>query len=43
MFVYDAGHAIGAERPEAPAYIALKFLERHDLFLVSRESDMAFP
>jgi hypothetical protein len=43
MFVYDAGHAMGAERPEAPAYIALKFFERHDLFLVSRESDMAFP
>ena len=42
MFVYDAGRAIGAERPEALAYIALEFFERRDLFLVSRESGMAF-
>ena len=37
--VYDA---IGAEQPEALAYIALEFFERRDLFLVSRESGMAF-
>jgi pimeloyl-ACP methyl ester carboxylesterase len=43
MFVYDAGPAIGAERPEALAFIALEFFERRDLFLVSRESGMAFP
>jgi len=43
MFVYDAGRAIGAERLEALAYIALEFFERRDLFLVSRESGMAFP
>ena len=43
MFVYDAGRAIAAERPEALAYIALEFLERRNLFLVSRESGMAFP
>ncbi len=43
MFVYDAGRAIGAERPEALAYIALEFFEQRDLFLVSRESGMAFP
>lgn len=43
MFVYDAGRAIGAERPEVLAYIALEFFERRDLFLVSRESGMAFP
>ncbi len=43
MFVYDAGRAIGAERPEALAYIALEFFERRDLFLVSRESGMVFP
>ena len=42
-FVYDAGRAIGAERPEALAYNALEFFERRDLFLVSRESGMAFP
>jgi hypothetical protein len=28
MFVYDAGRAIGAERPEALAFIALEFFER---------------
>jgi pimeloyl-ACP methyl ester carboxylesterase len=43
MFVYDAGPAIGAERPEALAFIALEFFERRDLFLVSRENGMAFP
>jgi hypothetical protein len=43
MFVYDAGRAIGVERPEALAFIALEFFERRDLFLVSRENGMAFP
>jgi pimeloyl-ACP methyl ester carboxylesterase len=43
MFVYDAGPAIGAERPEALAFIALEFFERRDLFLVSRENGMVFP
>ena len=43
MFVYDAGPAIGAERPEALAFIALEFFERRDLFLVSRESGVVFP
>jgi pimeloyl-ACP methyl ester carboxylesterase len=43
MFVYDAGPAIGAERPEALAFITLEFFERRDLFLVSRENGMIFP
>lgn len=43
MFVYDAGHAIGADRPEALGFIALEFFERRDLFLVNRDSGMAFP
>jgi pimeloyl-ACP methyl ester carboxylesterase len=43
MFVYDGGPAIGAERPEALAFIALEFFERRDLFLVSREKGMVFP
>jgi pimeloyl-ACP methyl ester carboxylesterase len=42
MFVYDAGPAIGDERPEALAFIALEFFERRDLFLVSRENGMVF-
>jgi pimeloyl-ACP methyl ester carboxylesterase len=43
MFVYDAGPGIGAERPEALAFIAREFFERRALFLVSRESGLAFP
>ena len=43
MFVYDAGPAIGAERPEALAFIAREFFERRDLFLVSRENGRVFP
>jgi pimeloyl-ACP methyl ester carboxylesterase len=43
MFVYDAGRAIGDERPEAVAFIALEFFERRDLFLVSRENGLVFP
>ena len=43
MFVYDAGRTIAAERPEALAFIAGEFFERRDLFLVSRESGVAFP
>ncbi|MBV8131825.1 MAG: hypothetical protein JO282_04855, partial [Alphaproteobacteria bacterium] len=43
MFVYEAGPAIGAERPEALAFIAREFFERCDLFLVSRENGMVFP
>jgi pimeloyl-ACP methyl ester carboxylesterase len=43
MFVYDAGRAIGAERPEALVFIAREFFERGALFLVSRESGLTFP
>ena len=43
MFVYDAGHAIGAERPEALAYIALKFFERHDLSSSAGRETWLFP
>jgi pimeloyl-ACP methyl ester carboxylesterase len=43
MLVYDAGRDIGAERPEALAFITLEFFERRELFLVSRESGLAFP
>ncbi len=43
MLVYDAGTAIGAERPEALAFVVREFFERRDLFLVSRESGKAFP
>jgi hypothetical protein len=43
MLVYDAGPAIGDERPEAFAFVAHEFFERRDLFLVSRETGLVFP
>jgi pimeloyl-ACP methyl ester carboxylesterase len=43
MLVYDSGHDMETERPEAVASLVLDFLERHDLFLVRRESDLIFP
>ena len=43
VFVYDAGQAMAEERPEAVASLVLDFLERHNLFLVRRESDLIFP
>jgi pimeloyl-ACP methyl ester carboxylesterase len=42
-FVYDAGHAIGAERPEAFAEIVTDFLERHEAFLISRAETVIHP
>jgi pimeloyl-ACP methyl ester carboxylesterase len=43
VFVYDAGQAMEEERPEAVAALLLDFLERHDLFLVRRDSDLIYP
>ena len=43
VFVYDTSQAMAEERPEAVASIVLDFLERHNLFLVRRESDLIFP
>jgi pimeloyl-ACP methyl ester carboxylesterase len=43
VFVYDAGHAIAAERPEAFAEVVLDFLQRGDAFLISRASTVLFP
>jgi pimeloyl-ACP methyl ester carboxylesterase len=43
MLVYDAGPAIGDERPEALAFITQEFFERRELFLVSRENGVVFP
>jgi pimeloyl-ACP methyl ester carboxylesterase len=36
VFVYDAGHAIAAERPQAFVEVIEDFLERHEAFVVSR-------
>jgi hypothetical protein len=43
MLVYDAGSAIGDERPDALNFIAREFFERRDLFLVSREDGRLLP
>ncbi len=43
VLVYDAGHAIDADRPEAFAAVVGDFLERHEGFLVRRESDLLYP
>jgi 4,5:9,10-diseco-3-hydroxy-5,9,17-trioxoandrosta-1(10),2-diene-4-oate hydrolase len=42
-FVYDAGHAIGAERPEAFVEVVTDFLERHEAFAISRDDTVIHP
>jgi pimeloyl-ACP methyl ester carboxylesterase len=42
-FVYDAGHLIAAERPEAFAEIVRDFLERREAFVISQRETMLFP
>src|SRR5437868_536003 len=43
VFVYDAGHAISTDRPEAFAEVTSDFLERHEAFVVSRAETMIHP
>ncbi len=43
VFVYDAGHAIAAQRPEALAGVVNDFLERHETFIVSRAITLINP
>ena len=43
MFVYDAGHAIAAERPEAFVEAVTDFLARQEAFVVTRRGTMIFP
>jgi len=43
IFVYDAGHAIGTERPEAFTEVVTDFLERHDAFVISRAETVIHP
>jgi pimeloyl-ACP methyl ester carboxylesterase len=43
VFVYDAGHAIAAERPEAFTEVVCDFLDRHDAFVVSRTPTIIHP
>jgi pimeloyl-ACP methyl ester carboxylesterase len=41
--VYDAGHVIATERPEAFAEIVEDFLDRHQAFVISRAETVLFP
>jgi pimeloyl-ACP methyl ester carboxylesterase len=43
VFVYDAGHALMVERPEACAEVVTDFLERTDGFIISRTKTVVFP
>lgn len=43
VFVYDAGHVISAERPEAFAEVTIDFLERREAFVISRAETVIYP
>jgi pimeloyl-ACP methyl ester carboxylesterase len=43
VFVYDAGHAISADRPEAFTEVVVDFLERHEAFVISRTPTVINP
>jgi pimeloyl-ACP methyl ester carboxylesterase len=43
VLVYDCGHLIDAERPEACTEVIADFLQRHDAFLISRAKTVIHP
>jgi pimeloyl-ACP methyl ester carboxylesterase len=43
VFVYDAGHAISTERPEAFTEVVADFLERRDAFVINRTNTVIHP
>ena len=43
VFVYEAGHGIGADRPEAFAEVVADFVERRDAFVISRAQTVIHP
>jgi pimeloyl-ACP methyl ester carboxylesterase len=43
VFVYAAGHAISADRPEAFAEVVVDFLERREAFVISRGQTVIHP
>ena len=43
VFVYDAGHEISTDRPEAFAEVAGDFLERREAFVISRTATVIHP
>ena len=43
VLVYDAGHEIGADRPEAFTSVVADFLQRHERFVVGRDTTVINP
>ena len=43
VLIYDAAHAIDAERPEAVTAVMQDFLSRHESFLVKDQSGLLYP
>ncbi|MGH7029431.1 MAG: alpha/beta fold hydrolase, partial [Stellaceae bacterium] len=43
VFVYDAGHAISTDRPEAFAEVVADFVERREAFVISRTETAIHP
>jgi pimeloyl-ACP methyl ester carboxylesterase len=43
ILVYDAGHAVDADRPEAFVSVVSDFLQHHEAFLVNRHSGRINP
>jgi len=43
VFVYDAGHVISTDRPEAFTEVVADFLERHEAFVISRTPTVIHP
>jgi pimeloyl-ACP methyl ester carboxylesterase len=43
VFVYDAGHEISTDRPEAFADVVDDFLERHEAFVITRRGTLIDP
>ncbi|HWB50306.1 MAG TPA: alpha/beta hydrolase [Stellaceae bacterium] len=43
VLVYDAGHAIGTDRPEAFVEVVTDFLDRHEAFIISRNETLINP
>lgn len=43
VLVYDAGHEVGADRPEAFASLVDDFVERREAFIVSQKSSLLHP
>jgi pimeloyl-ACP methyl ester carboxylesterase len=43
VLVYDAGHAIATDRPEAFTEVVADFLERHEAFVISRTETLINP